>query len=80
MDEVLLAKQAISKAFPGITESEADNLVDVGRIKTYSPETCLCVEGRFEDIFYVILAGEVLVTDWGDFGTGTLMFSNNLGV
>lgn len=62
MNDISMSKQAIYKAFPGIPHSEADSLIQAGKIMTYPPETLLCLEGRIEDIFYVILTGKVLVT------------------
>lgn len=53
---------ALSKAFPGIPEVEAARLVEKGRIAAYPPGTDLCVEGQVEDVFYVLLSGEVKVT------------------
>lgn len=62
MDDANLSKKAIYKAFPGIPDSEADKLIRAGKVMVYPPETKLCLEGRVEDIFYVILAGNVVVT------------------
>jgi len=61
IDETI-SKRAVNKAFPGIPESEAEKLIQAGKINTYPPGTCLCLEGNVEDIFYVILIGEVEVT------------------
>jgi len=62
MGDANLSKKAIYKAFPGIPDSEADKLIRAGKVMVYPPETKLCLEGRVEDIFYVILAGNVIVT------------------
>ncbi|MEJ2485076.1 MAG: ATP-binding protein [Anaerolineales bacterium] len=62
MDEVNLSKKAIYQAFPGIPDSEADKLIRAGKVMVYPPETKLCLEGKIEDIFYVILTGNVVVT------------------
>ena len=57
-----LTKKAVNKAFPGIPESEAEKLIQAGKVKHYAPGICLCEEGNVEDTFYVILEGEVEVT------------------
>lgn len=62
MNEDALTRHAINSAFPGIPESEVEKLRNVGQVKTYSPETSLCLEGNVEDIFYILLTGEVIVT------------------
>lgn len=62
MHDDLVSKLALSKAFPGIPETEAAKLVEKGRIATYPAGTALCVEGEVEDVFYVLLSGEVEVT------------------
>lgn len=62
MNESQLLRKAIHKAFPGISGSETVKLIQSGNVAEYPPNQMLCLEGRVEDIFYVILAGEVLVT------------------
>ncbi len=52
----------VKRLFPSLNEEEQDQLVNLGRIKTYPPDTILCHEGAYEHIFYVISEGEVVVT------------------
>lgn len=62
MNDEILAKRALYKAFPGIPEGEANQLISKGRISHYPAGTILCLEGRTEDVFYILLQGEVKVT------------------
>ena len=62
MDNDQVSKLALSKAFPGIPESEAAKLVEKGRVASYPAGTKLCTEGKVEEVFYVLLSGEVEVT------------------
>jgi signal transduction histidine kinase len=55
-------KEIIQKAFPGIQESIAEDMVQNGKIRTYPPDVILCLEGAIESTFYIILSGEVKVT------------------
>jgi signal transduction histidine kinase len=57
-----VSKQALAKAFPGIPESEVSKLIEKGRVANYPTGTDLCVEGNVEEVFYVLLSGEVKVT------------------
>lgn len=59
-DELL--RRAITKAFPGIPEAEAQRLIGSGQVNNYPPGLALCQEGEVENVFYVILDGEVRVT------------------
>jgi len=54
--------QILLYAFPGIPDSEAEELVERGEVRSYPPNTVLCHEGSFESMFYIILDGEVQVT------------------
>ncbi len=62
VNETFLLKQSLYKAFPGITEVEAESLVHKGKINPYPSGTVMCVEGAVEHEFYVILGGRVKVT------------------
>ncbi|MEN8240475.1 MAG: ATP-binding protein [Chloroflexota bacterium] len=57
-----ISKRALSLAFPGIPEREAKKLIERGRVASYPNGTDLCIEGNVEDVFYVLLSGEVKVT------------------
>ena len=59
-DDVL--RNAITTAFPGILEHEAQELIGNGLVNDYPPGVNLCQEGEVEDVFYVILDGEFRVT------------------
>jgi signal transduction histidine kinase len=54
--------EVLCSAFPGIQESEAGEMVAAGKVNTYPEEITLCREGELEDIFYILLDGEVKVT------------------
>jgi signal transduction histidine kinase len=62
MTDDYLSRRAINKAFPGIPEGEIKKLISVGNVAHYPIGTNLCVEGQTEDVFYVLLEGEVEVT------------------
>jgi signal transduction histidine kinase len=52
----------LQKAFPGMNETEAKRMISSGVIKQYPPNATLCHEGQIENIFYIIIEGEVKVT------------------
>ncbi|MBN1305392.1 MAG: cyclic nucleotide-binding domain-containing protein [Anaerolineales bacterium] len=52
----------IPKAFPGIRAGEIQELVTNSQIRTYDPGTVLCQEDMIEQVFYMLLEGEVEVT------------------
>lgn len=62
MTDLALVKNAISKAFPGISEEEALNLIKEGVVKEYPGDSDLCIEDQEEDVFYILLDGSVEVT------------------
>ena len=62
MNDNLLARNAIRKAFPGIFDPEVETMIEVSTFHEYPPDTCLCQEGAVEEIFYILLDGEVCVT------------------
>jgi len=55
-------RNVIRRAFPGIRENEADEMIAVSKICSYPPQTILCHDGAVESKFYIILDGEVEVT------------------
>jgi signal transduction histidine kinase len=61
-DDLILLKSAIYKAFPGISELEVNKLIRQGVVSEYPKNFTLCIEGNEEDIFYILLEGEVRVT------------------
>ena len=52
----------IPKAFPGITPDEVQELISHSQVHSYPAGTVLCREDKIENIFYMILEGEVEVT------------------
>ncbi len=52
----------IPKAFPGITPDEVQELISHSQVHSYPAGTVLCREDKIEQIFYMILEGEVEVT------------------
>jgi signal transduction histidine kinase len=52
----------IPKAFPGITPDEVQELITHSQVHSYPAGTVLCRENQTEQIFYMILEGEVEVT------------------
>jgi len=54
--------EIIQIAFPGISQTEAEDIAKTGEIKTYGAGQVLCKEGAVEKLFYIILDGEVQVT------------------
>ena len=52
----------IPRAFPGITPEEVQELISHSQVHSYPAGTVLCRENEIENIFYMILEGEVEVT------------------
>lgn len=52
----------IRQAFPGLSPADAGSLLQQSEIRTYPPGTALCHEGRHEDVFYILMGGEVDIT------------------
>ena len=52
----------IPRAFPGIRDDEAEQLIANGRVKSYPPGVVLCHENALENTFYLLLGGSVDVT------------------
>lgn len=57
----------LQKAFPGLSDDRAAELLTHLRERTYAPQTVLCKEGAIEDTFYLIVDGQVAITKWLDF-------------
>jgi signal transduction histidine kinase len=49
-------------AFKGLDEAELQEMAALTALRTYPPDHVLCHEGAYEDIFYIIAAGEVVIT------------------
>ncbi len=52
----------IQRAFPGVTQTEAQEMAGSGEVHSYPTGVVLCQEGAVEKKFYIILDGEVQVT------------------
>ena len=52
----------IPRAFPGISPDEVQELISHSQVNSYPSGTVLCRENAVENIFYMILEGEVEVT------------------
>lgn len=52
----------IPRAFPGIKPDEIEELIANSKVRSYAPGSILCYENAVEDVFYMILEGEVEVT------------------
>ncbi len=49
-------------AFPDLDDEALIKLTRLVRLETYPPQTLICKEGAYEDVFYLIVAGEVAIT------------------
>jgi signal transduction histidine kinase len=56
------AQHFLRKAFPGIPQPEAKDMVSLGNVHYYNPGMVLCTEGAVEYTFFIILKGRVQVT------------------
>lgn len=52
----------LQDAFPDLDAAALAALAPLVRVHTYPPETGICQEGAYEDVFYLIVAGEVAIT------------------
>lgn len=49
-------------AFQGLEDSELREMADLTEIRTYPPGHLLCQEGAYEDIFYIIADGSIVIS------------------
>lgn len=49
-------------AFKGLDDSELQEIADLTEFHTYPPEHILCHEGAYEDVFYIIADGSVVIS------------------
>jgi len=49
-------------AFKGLDDSELDEMADLTELNTYPPEHVLCHEGAYEEVFYIVADGNVVIT------------------
>jgi signal transduction histidine kinase len=52
----------LHEAFPDLDENALAQLSGMVRTTTYLPGTLICKEGAYEDIFYLIISGEVAIS------------------
>jgi signal transduction histidine kinase len=62
MTQNISPQQVLQRAFPGIQTIEAEAMISCGKVHAYPPNAILCREGAIENVFYIILDGEVQVT------------------
>ena len=62
MPSEISPRKILRRAFPGIREDEAEEMVAVGKMRKYPEETILCREAARESTFYNLLDGQVVVT------------------
>jgi signal transduction histidine kinase len=49
-------------AFKGLEDKELQEMADLTKLCVYPPEQVLCQEGAYEDIFYIIAEGSVVIS------------------
>jgi signal transduction histidine kinase len=52
----------LRRAFPDLDEQSLQDIAGLVRTRTYPPSTLICKEGAYEDVFYLIVDGEVAIT------------------
>jgi signal transduction histidine kinase len=52
----------LREAFPDLDANALEELSGLVRTQTYPPQTLMCKEGAFEDVFYLIVDGKVEIT------------------
>jgi signal transduction histidine kinase len=55
------AAEILHQVFLGLSEEDLAELASVAEFCTYPPDTILCHEGHFEDVFYIIIKGQAEV-------------------
>ena len=49
-------------AFKGLDEKKLKEMANLSRLCDYSPDHILCHEGKYEDVFYIVADGNVIIT------------------
>jgi serine phosphatase RsbU (regulator of sigma subunit) len=52
----------LRQAFPGVTEADANALMQAAVVQTYPPDYVLCHEGEIEHIFYILVEGQAEIS------------------
>jgi len=58
------SRLVLQRAFPGIPDCEANELISVSKVRTFAPGSVICKEGALETTFYILLEGGVKVAKW----------------
>ncbi len=62
-DTQVLDKVALLRlAFEGLEDSELEEMASLTQLCSYPPDHILCLEGAYEEIFYIIASGDLLIT------------------
>lgn len=69
----------VQSIFPEMPIDGVQQMLKVGRIKHYSKDTVLCIEGKIEDVFYIIIEGGVDIVKFFDV-TETERMIRTLGI
>jgi signal transduction histidine kinase len=62
MEGEISPREILRNAFPGIDPAQAEDMIANGQVNTYPAGVTLCHEGTQENVFYIILTGQVHVT------------------
>ena len=64
MNEVLTYDKIalLRLAFKGLEDDELQQMADLTELCTYPPEHILCHEGAYEEVFYIVADGNVVIT------------------
>lgn len=49
-------------AFKDLEADELEQMAELTRLRTYPPDHILCLEGAYEDIFYILAEGDAVIT------------------
>lgn len=64
MSAPIQPRHVLHRAFPGIQDTEAAELIAASRTCTFKQGDVICHEGALEFTFYILLEGDVRVTKW----------------
>jgi signal transduction histidine kinase len=54
--------ELLKRVFPSLDDQEVQHLASLAQLKTYPPNTVLCHEGAYEQVFYLLSEGTVIIT------------------
>ena len=58
--------ELLERAFPALAFKELRHLAGLAKVRTYPADTVLCHEGAYEQTFYLISDGNVVITKPND--------------